>query len=880
MVSPGSAAERVPEKQLITMDFQDVEIGVLVKFISEITGKNFILDEKVRGKVTVLSPTKITIDEAYRVFQSILEVKGFTTLPAGPVTKIVPIREAKESGAPLSTKAPSGDQFITQLVPLTFTDASTLVPVLQPMVSKDGLVSAYDPANTLLLIDTASNVQRLISIISELDIEIPQRGIEVIRLENAYAQSVAQTLQQVLEGQIERTAKQGAPPVRAATKPAPRAVAQPSGAAFRIIPDERTNSLIVLAGPPQMRTIRALVKNLDTKLAGVFKINVIPLKYANALEMVQVLSELIGTGGGSFASSTTRRTTRQQQLNSFSRGAGLYGAGTSGSQSLGGMGSRPLGQALGSAGGRPTGASSSAGGPVSVSGGGGEFVGEVRVTADPYTNSLLVSAGPQDFDVLRRVISEIDIPRKQVYVEAIILEIGLDKSRQMGFEYQGGTQLGDSALGLGRLNLRNLNGALTSPQSLSGLVLAAASNQTITLPDGTTVPAQVALFAALESDNDVNILSAPNILTSDNQEAEILVGQNIPFIASRATDSANLANTFATVERQDVGITLRFTPQISEGDVVRLDLYEEVSAVVPNPPVDPNLAGPTTTVRSASTTIVAKNGHTVALGGLISDAATNGQSKIPYIGDIPVLGNLFKMTDTRKAKINLLIFLTPHVVHDEHELSDLSVDQRDQFKRYLREQKMGPRRKEQLDSPSWRGTTPTVQGAATPPSSQSAPQTAPPAAPGAAQAPPPPVASAPRPSTSLPSPPSPAIAPSSPSAFGIPTEGHRFAVLLSLFEKGNEPPELQTVQGFLTVYTPTEAGEFFVKDGTYEYNSSSFEAKYTCLEVFPDATTALSVYPEGRPREGSGEATVRWKPISVEQMRAMNAGNTPWKRAR
>ena len=882
-----ASSQATADKQLITMDFQDVEIGVLVKFISEITGKNFILDEKVRGKVTVISPTKITIEEAYRVFQSILEVKGFTTLPAGPVTKIVPVREARESGAPLSTKAPSGDQFITQLVPLTFSDASSLVPVLQPMVSKDGLVSAYDPANTLLLIDTASNVQRLLAIVSELDIELPERGLDVIHLENAYAQSVAQTVQQVLEVQSDRSVKAGLPAGRPGTQPATvgAAMGGAGGApTFRVIPDERTNSVIALAGAGQMRTIRSLVKNLDKKLEGVSKINVVQLKYANATEMVGVLSELIGGagrggGGGIGGLSGSRRTTRQQQMSSFSRSSGVSGSGNLGA---GSAGSRPLGQAIGGTN-TPAGLQSGSvnpSAPVSTSGGGGEFVGEVRLTADPYTNSLLISAGPQDFDVLKRVINEIDVPRRQVYVEAIILEIGVDKTRQLGFEYQGGTQLGDQAIGLGRLNLKNLNTTLTQPQSLSGLVLAAASNQTVTLPDGTVVPAQVALFTALESDTDVNILSAPNILTSDNQEAEILVGQNIPFIASRATDTANLSNTFATVERQDVGITLRLTPQISQGDVVRLDLYEEVSAVVPNPPVDPNIAGPTTTVRSASTTIVAQNGQTVALGGLISDAVSNGQSKIPYIGEIPVLGNLFKTTDDRRAKVNLLIFLTPHVVRDESTLNNLSVDQRDRFRNYLHEQKTGPRRKEQLEAPSWQ-PPPAPTPPAAPPgplSSYAAPEAGVPSQPPSpsASSPQQPMASlAPRPSEAPPS-----LGPSSPSTLGIPTTGHHFAVLLSLFEKGAAPPELATTNGFLTVYVPVEAGEFFVKGGSYQYDSSTFEARYNCLEVFPDADSALAVYPEGRPLERWGGAMVRWKPMSADQLRAMVAGNSPWKRSR
>jgi general secretion pathway protein D len=874
--TPNPVPQKAGEKQLITMDFQDVEIGVLVKFISEITGKNFILDEKVRGKVTVISPTKISIEEAYRVFQSILEVKGFTTLPAGPVTKIVPVREARESGAPLSMKVPTGDQFITQLVPLSFIDASTLVPVLQPMVSKDGLVSAYDPANTILLIDTSSNIERLLALISELDIELPERGIEIIHLENAYAGNVAQTLQQVLDAQAERTTPKGAPG-QPAGKPAQPVAGGGGTPNFKILPDERTNSVIALANPAQMRMIRSLAKDLDKKLEGVSKIQVYKLQYANAAEMVEVLSELISGGGGraggvggfGAAATSSRRSTRQQQQERqsiFSRSSSSIGTPNSSFN-------RPLGGAVG-----PGGQQGQNTGATSATGSGGEFVGEVRVTADPYTNSLLISAGPQDYDVLKRVIQQLDIPRRQVFVEAIILEIGLDKSKELGFEYQGGTQLGDQALGLARLNLKNLNPALTSPASISGLVAAAASTQTITLPDGTTVPAQVALFTALESDTDVNILSAPNILTSDNQEAEILVGQNIPFIASRATDQANLSNTFATVERQDVGITLRLTPQISQGEVVRLDLYEEVSAVVPNPPVDPNIAGPTTTVRSASTTIVARNGQTVVLGGLISDSTTNGVSKIPYIGDIPVLGNLFKFNNDNRSKVNLLIFLTPHVVRDEAELHDLSIDQRDRFRRYLQQQKTGPRRKDQLDASSWQEATVQPPGGAQPPSiapSQQAPLSA---APLPTPAPAPQAAIQPRSLAPEPTPPAP-IAPSSPSAVGIPTTGHRFAVLLALFEKGDAPPELRPTNGFLMVYTPVAAGDFFVKGDTYEYVTGAYEAKYKCLEVFPDATTALSVYPENRPLDGGG-AVVRWRPISADQLRSMIAGTTPWKRAR
>lgn len=879
------APAKPPVQQLITMDFQDVEIGVLVKFVSEITGKNFILDEKVRGKVTVISPTKITIDEAYRVFQSILEVKGFTTVPAGPVTKIVPIREAKESGAPISSAAPGGDEFTTQLLPLSFVDASSLVPVLQPMVSKDGLIAAYDATNTLILIDSASNLERLLRIISELDIEVPGRGIELIHLENAYAESVAATIQEVLEAQPDKTPKGAPPAVRPGGPPA-----APSSAGgippFRVIADERTNSIIVLASPGQIRTVRSLVKELDKKLEGVSKINVYPLKYANAEEMVQVISQLVGGGGMGgglgLPTGSSRRSTRQQQKQQRQAG-GLQQRGAH--SRLGGAGGLgQLAQALGQTGGGPAG--TAGGGAMSAAGGGGEFVGEVRVTADPYTNSLIVSAGPQDYDVLKRVISELDVPRRQVFVEAIILEVSLDKSRELGLESQGGLSL-QNGIGIGRLNLQNMNPFLTGPASISGLVMAAASQQTVSVPDGkggrVEVPAQVALFTALQSDSDVNILSAPTILTSDNQEAEILVGQNIPFIASRATDTTNLNNTFATVERQDVGISLRLTPQISQGDVVRLDVYEEVSAVVPNPPVDPNIAGPTTTVRSASTTVVARSGQTVALGGLISDNTSNTQSKIPYVSDIPVLGNLFKFTSDKKNKINLLIFLTPHVVHDEADLRQLSSQERDKFKRELSQQRTGPRRREELNRPSWEAApVPTPAGGPPP---ILTPQTyagvpAPPAAVPFYAAPLPASTPAPLPLAKPEAAARAPVFPSSPAALGIPATGHRFAVLLSLFEKGAPPPELETSNGFLTVYVPEDSPEFFSKGGSYEYSSPRYEAKYTCLEVFPTATEALAVYPEGQSLERWGGAVVRWKPMSAEQMRQVTAGLSPWKRAR
>jgi len=249
--------------------------------------------------------------------------------------------------------------------------------------------------------------------------------------------------------------------------------------------------------------------------------------------------------------------------------------------------------------------------------------------------------------------------------------------------------------------LQDLNRAITNPASLAGLLLAAASNKTITLPDGTHVPAQAALLHAAQNSSDINVLSAPTLLTADNQEAEILVGQNVPFVSSRATDATQLRNLFTNVEREDVGITLRLTPQISAGETVRLDVYEEVSAIVPTLVGDPDQLGPTTSVRSASTTVNAKSGQTVVIGGLISDNSSRQRSGVPYLQDMPVLGNFFRADRSNSNKINLLIFLTPHIVRDDTEIAAHSTGERDRFRDFLREHKAPPQWQKQLDRPSF-----------------------------------------------------------------------------------------------------------------------------------------------------------------------------------
>ncbi len=699
----GSAAKANRKKaplptadNLVTMNFQDIDIPVLAQFISEITHRNFIVDEKVRGKVTVISPTKVTTEEAYAIFQSVLQVKGFTTVQSGRVVKIVPSKEAKQVGLPTvynGSLATVGDEFITRLVPLRHVSAAEIVQVLQPMVSGDGLVLPYPQTNSLILTDAATNVRRLLSMLEDLDVEGYERLTEVIALKHAVATDLAKKIEDIMKDQGSSDSSTGSR-VRIVTTVAATATSNnpsPSSSsprALRVLPDERTNSLIVMGGSIELKTIHRLVQQLDVPLPpGRSKIHVYALKYANAEELLPVLADLVGgstgSAGGSRSLNIPRRERRYSREHRF---------GKSNDRSGSGMGDRfPSSPQL------PT--APSGGGPIS--GNSPDFSSEVTISADPTTNSLLISAAPQDFATLKTVIEQLDVRRRQVYVEAMILEVSMARARELGVELQQGFSLGGEGVALGRTQLKDLNTALTNPASLSGLLLAAASNKTVELPDGTRVPAQVALLRATQNSSDINVLSAPTLLTADNQEAEILVGQNVPFIASRATDTTQLRNLFANVERQDVGITLRLTPQISEGETVRLDVYEEVSAIVPSTVGDPNLVGPTTSVRSASTTVVAKSGHTVVIGGLISDNSFRQRSGVPYLQDVPVLGNLFRTDGSNSDKINLLIFLTPHIVRDDTEIAVHSSGERDRFRNFLRDHKAPPQWQKQLDRPSF-----------------------------------------------------------------------------------------------------------------------------------------------------------------------------------
>jgi general secretion pathway protein D len=630
------AAKDAKPPVYLSMDFTDVDLAVLIKFISEQTRRNFIFDERVQGKVTIISPRKITVDEAFEVFLSVLQVKGFTTVEAGRVIKIVPLRDVKQESIPVAVSDGSSAKYITQLIPLQYVDAAEVVPLLAPIISRDGLIASFPASNMLLLIDSRSNIGRIMKILAEVDAAGAAAMLRIFPMAHAFAPDVAKTLETLyLEG----------PP----TTPGPRARATRPGRSRgiqpRFIPDARTNSLIVLAGIEVIDDIEDLIRNLDIPTPEhTGKINVYYLEHADAEELARVLSALSEQRPGAVPAAA--REPGQQQAITVK---GIITA---------------------------------------------ELEGGVKITADKATNSLIIIASPHDYQTLLDVIRKLDIPRRQVYVESLIMEISLDRARDVGVEFRGAVETGDGAVLSGtnfdfRGNVNEFLSALAlgaPPLVFSGTgLIAGGILGNVVLPDGTEIPAITAILRAAQSRDNINVLSSPHLLTLDNREAEILVGENVPFITSQARDITNLANIISTIERVDVGITLRITPQIHESEFVSLDIYQESSDVTISPILDANLVGPTTTKRSARTTVLVRNGHTVVLGGMMQERTNTIQRQVPILGDIPILGNLFKFKSASRRKTNLLLFLTPHIIKQPEDMARVTERERRRMERFIEE---------------------------------------------------------------------------------------------------------------------------------------------------------------------------------------------------
>ncbi len=679
-----------PGEEIVNLQ-TEMDIRDLIQTMSEITGETFILDDSVKGKrVTIITPQGgFKKQNSLKLFETILDLNGFSIVKKDGINEVIQKRDIKTESIPTEVGVSVGEStesFITRLVPLKNIQAGDVVNILKPLISRDGDIAVYPDLNTLIIVETRANINRLLEIIENLDLK---KEIEFIKIVNTDAADVAAKLVEILGGTGSvSTPQAAAQPARAerggtaasrarerraqsAARAAPTS-GQSGRAGFRVIVDDRTNTLIVIAYPEDLPKINSIIKKLDVETEepeeGIY---VVRLLNADAEQVVAVLSALVGTGGVSTGTQGvvgTRRT-----------GAGTLGRGTFG-QSQFGRGA--IGQSYtGEFGGQPVarreagGATTSAASVITEEG--------LRITSDAATNSVVIVSTRKEFETLRRVIDELDVRRKQVYVEAAILEVSLSDitalgtNLSIGFTFNNGNDLGfggtmlpgvPSLLGLAADPAASLNLAT----SLSGLFLGVLGEEVD--PDGSgpipPIPSFSALFQALTSLTDVNVLSTPSIITTDNEEAEIVVADVIPFPTGSVVGDAGV--TVQTIDRQPVGIRLAITPQISEGDFLNLNIYTEVSAISPAP-ADLNTAefGIATNTRTADSSVVVKNGQTIVIGGLVQDRISSIQNQVPLLGNIPILGNLFKFKRNERNKINLMILLTPRIVENEKDMQEI-----------------------------------------------------------------------------------------------------------------------------------------------------------------------------------------------------------------
>jgi general secretion pathway protein D len=593
----------------VVLNFTDVDIATMVKFISDLTGKNFIMDDRVKGKISIFSPTKLSNEEAYNVFTSVLELKGFTVVPVGKVLKIVPVASAKQTGmkvVPDGERTVVNDTYQARVIPLHHISPADAVAFLQPLVSKDGQISAFGPSNMILVVDSALNMPKILGILKYIDTDQVRERPELIFLKNASADAVAQVVKDWLGGRGGRAgAAGGAGTAGAAAGPG------------MVVPDSRLNALIVFGSDKDKRDVRKLVSLIDVVPPTTSsKVNVYYLENAEATEIAKVLDGLLK---GPAATPTP--------------GAPGAAAAPQGTMFEG---------------------------------------GKISITPDKATNSLVVMASPTDYQNLLQVIQKLDRRSRQVFVQAMIAEVSLNKAKAVGVQWGffGAAATGDKSVA---------TGAVFDP--FGSFAAVAANVVTLTTAGVTTSNLSwgaanfPVVLQALQTNGALNVLSTPNVMTSDNKEAEIFVGENVPYLSGTNLTSTGLSQQ--SIERKDTGIILKIKPQISEGEYIKLDIYQEISAVKDfGTATNPNLGS---TKRSAKTSVVVKNTDTVVIGGLIQDRDQVTESKIPLLGDIPGIGWLFKTKNTSRDKVNLLILLTPRIIKDARDMAEATATQRNVF---------------------------------------------------------------------------------------------------------------------------------------------------------------------------------------------------------
>ena len=600
---PADSVKRQAAEKYVTIDFDNVDIGVFIKFVSELTGKNFIIDDKVKGKVTIISPKKIPLHDVYKVFLSVLEVYGFTTVPVGDMIKVIPAVLAREKSVETRLKKEINDpedRIVTQIITLERANPDEIKRVLDPIISKSSSVLSYPPAGMLVITDFLSNIKRLTEIIAALDVEGAGDQISYIPLQNASASEVVKSLTIIFQQR------------------------RPNATPLRIVSDSRTNSIIILASVADTENVRKLVAFMDKDVPrGESNIQVYRLQNSIAEDLAKVLNNIVKDTGAA-ASAAGGAAAAQRTLT-----------------------------------------------PVVSK--------NVQVVPDKATNTLVIMAEREDYKIIENIIKQLDVPRPMVYIEALIMEVNANKAFNLGVEWRGlagtgkvpGVDTGQSAAFFGSGGAGNTTNPggynildTLTPTTFPGGFTMGIIGAGITI-GGVLFPNIGAVVQAYKTDSEVSILSTPQIMTLDNEEAEINVGSNVPYITrqdSTAT-SGTVPVNYNTYEYKDVGVILNITPHINEENFIRLKISQQVTKVTSAS----TSATPTTLKRTAKTTVVIKDNETIVIGGLVGDSTQDNTYKVPLLGDIPLLGWLFKTHSTSREKTNLYVFLTPHIVRTQQD---------------------------------------------------------------------------------------------------------------------------------------------------------------------------------------------------------------------
>jgi general secretion pathway protein D len=662
-VTAGSAYAQV------TLNFVNADIDQVAKAIGAATGKTIIVDPRVKGQLNLVSEKSVPEEQALKTLQSALRMQGFSLVQDHGVLKVVPEADAKLQGVPTyvgNTPKARGDQVITQVFELHNESANALLPVLRPLISPNNTIAAYPANNSLVVTDYADNVRRIAAIIAGVDSAAGQQ-VAVVPLKNANAIDLAQQLTKLLDpgsiGSTDATLK------------------------VSVTSDPRTNTLLIRASSSaRLAAAKALAEKLDAPSGMPGNMHVVLLRNANAVQLAKTLRGMMGKSDGSSAESNNANS-----FNQNASGGGAFSTGTSGTPPLPGGGSSSMSSSSLS-GGSGSGSSGSGGGNSGESalfggkqgqGGGGADDNPAggMIQADAPTNSLIITASDPVYRNLRAVIDQLDVRRAQIYIEALIVELNSTTSGNLGIQWQiatgamlAGTNLASSAGSVVGSNILGVSAGLSAgPAALAGLTSAGSATA---LGQGLNigwlrnmfgVQGLGALLQYFSGVTDANVLSTPNLVTLDNEEAKIVVGQNVPIATGSYSNltSGSTSSAFNTYDRRDVGLTLHVKPQITDGGVLKLLLYTEDSAVVSGTTnSSTNPAGPTFTLRSIQSTILADNGEIIVLGGLMQDNYQVSNSKVPLLGDIPWFGQLFRSETKQRQKTNLMVFLRPVIITD------------------------------------------------------------------------------------------------------------------------------------------------------------------------------------------------------------------------